>query len=335
MFNLEENVSLKKYNSFGIQVFSKKFFLLTETSQLKKLFKQSQGKSIRVHGGGSNMLLTKNYDGLTLVIGTKGISILSEDEGSVLVEVQAGENWHEFVLWCLKHNYGGVENLALIPGSVGASPIQNIGAYGVELKSVFHSCEVFDIETRCFKTFLKKECDFGYRDSIFKNKRKGMDIITSVCFQLQKAPHNLHVKYGDIQKYLEGKKDSIQEVAEAVISIRKSKLPDPKEIGNGGSFFKNPVLKKEHFNHLFKKYSDLPHYPNPDSTIKIPAGWLIEKMGFKGIREGDAGVHSKQALVLVNYANATGIEILALAEKIQKMAKKEFDITLEIEVNIL
>ncbi|MDB4264220.1 UDP-N-acetylmuramate dehydrogenase [Flavobacteriaceae bacterium] len=335
MLILEENISLKKYNSFGIQAFSKKFFSLTETSQLKEVFEQSQGESIRVHGGGSNMLLTKDFEGLTLVIATKGISIINENDASALVEVQAGENWHEFVLWCLKQNLGGVENLALIPGSVGASPIQNIGAYGVELKSVFHSCEVFEIENHCFKTFLNKECLFGYRDSIFKNKRKGMDIITSVRFKLQKAPHDLHVEYGDIQKYLEGKKHSIQEVAKAVISIRKSKLPDPKEIGNSGSFFKNPILKKEHFERLFQKYSDLPHYPNPDGTIKVPAGWLIEKMGFKGIREGDAGVHTKQALVLVNYANATGMEILALAEKIQKMAKKEFDISLETEVNIL
>ena len=252
MLILEENISLKKYNSFGIQAFSKKFFSLTETSQLKEVFEQSQGESIRVHGGGSNMLLTKDFEGLTLVIATKGISIINENDASALVEVQAGENWHEFVLWCLKQNLGGVENLALIPGSVGASPIQNIGAYGVELKSVFHSCEVFEIENHCFKTFLNKECLFGYRDSIFKNKRKGMDIITSVRFKLQKAPHNLHVEYGDIQKYLEGKKHSIQEVAKAVISIRKSKLPDPKEIGNSGSFFKNPILIKITYETLLK-----------------------------------------------------------------------------------
>lgn len=335
MLKLEENVSLKKYNSFGIEVFSQNFFLLTETSQLKELYSQYQNRPIRIHGGGSNMLLTHDYEGLTLVIGTKGISVLREDEQSVYVEVQAGENWHEFVLWCLKQNYGGVENLALIPGSVGAAPIQNIGAYGVELKSVFHCCEVFDLDTQDFKTFTKETMHFGYRDSVFKNKYKGKYIITSVCLKLQKPPHSLQLSYGDIQKNLEGKTHTIQHVAETVISIRQSKLPDPKEIGNSGSFFKNPILEKKHFDTLLQKYPELPHYPTPSGAVKVPAAWLIEKMGFKGVRDGDAGVHTKQALVLVNYNRATGNEILALAQKIQKAALKQFKITLETEVNIL
>ena len=335
MLKLKENVSLKKYNSFGIEVFTEKFFLLTKTSQLKELFSQFQKESIRVHGGGSNMLLTKDYDGITLVIANKGISVLNETETSVLVSVQAGENWHEFVLWCLKHNYGGVENLALIPGSVGASPIQNIGAYGVELKSVFHSCEVFEIENQSFKTLSNEDCLFGYRDSIFKKKSKGKYIITSVCFQLQKPPHQLQIGYGDIKNQLTGKQHSIQEIAKVVIAIRKSKLPDPKEIGNSGSFFKNPILSKSHFETLLKIHPELPNYTTPEGTVKIPAAWLIEKMGFKGIREGDAGVHRQQALVLVNYKDASGDQILALARKIQKTAEGKFNIKLETEVNIL
>ena len=218
---------------------------------------------------------------------------------------------------------------------MGASPIQNIGAYGVELKSVFHSCEVFEIEKQSFKTLSNEDCLFGYRDSIFKKKNKGKYIITSVCFQLQKPPHQLQIGYGDIKNQLTGKQHSIQEIAKVVIAIRKSKLPDPKEIGNSGSFFKNPILSKSHFETLLKIHPELPNYTTPEGTVKIPAAWLIEKMGFKGIREGDAGVHRQQALVLVNYKNASGDQILALARKIQKTAEEKFNIKLETEVNIL
>ena len=239
------------------------------------------------------------------------------------------------MLWSLSNNFGGIENLALIPGSVGAAPIQNIGAYGVELKSVFHSCKAFEITTRKIHTFSNDECEFGYRDSIFKKKLKGKFIILSACFSLQKFPHSIDISYGAINSQLADKLATIQNIAEAVIAIRLSKLPNPKKIGNSGSFFKNPIITLNDFKKLHKTFPKLPHYPSKEGFVKIPAGWIIESLGFKGIREGDAGVHEKQALVLVNYGTASGIQILGLAKQIQKAALDKFGVSLETEVNIL
>ena len=332
---IEQNFSLKNYNSFGIDVVTESFVAIASEKQLVELLEAKKGSPFRILGGGSNILLTHDYKGLTIVMKNLGIALVEETTDSVILEVQAGENWHAFVLWALENDYGGIENLALIPGSVGAAPIQNIGAYGVELESVFHRCRVLDIETLSFKTFDKKACSFGYRNSIFKNELKGKVIITSVLLKLQKKPHKIQTHYGTLQSELEGKSKTIQTVAEAVIGIRKSKLPDPNEIGNSGSFFKNPIIPTSHFTKLLKKYPELPHYPNQDGHVKIPAAWMIDKLGFKGMRKGDAGIHEKQALVLVNYGNAKGTELLRLAKEIQKKVLEEFEILLEIEVNLL
>ncbi len=330
-----KNFSLKNYNTFGIDVETESFIAIQSEQELVKLLETTKGSPYRVLGGGSNILLTENYKGLTIVMKNLGIELVEETSDFVLIEAQAGENWHDLVLWALENDFGGIENLAFIPGSVGAAPIQNIGAYGVELESVFHSCRVLDLKELSFKTFDKKACSFGYRNSIFKNKLRGSVIITSVTLRLQKKPHQIQSHYGTLQSALDGKSKTIQTVAEVVISIRKSKLPDPNEIGNSGSFFKNPIITTNHFNKLLKKHPELPHYPDHDGHVKIPAAWMIEQLGFKGKRNGDAGVHKKQALVLVNYGNAKGSELLNLAKEIQKQVLQEFEIPLEIEVNLL
>jgi UDP-N-acetylmuramate dehydrogenase len=332
---IEQNFSLKNYNTFGIDVETESFVAIQSEQQLVELLETKKGSPYRVLGGGSNILLTQNYKGLTIVMKNLGIELVEETSNSVVIKVQAGENWHDLVLWALENDYGGIENLALIPGSVGAAPIQNIGAYGVELESVFHSCRVLDIEDLSFKTFDKKACSFGYRNSIFKNELKGIVIITSVNLKLQKKPHHIQSHYGTLQSALDGKSKTIQTVAEAVIGIRRSKLPDPNKIGNSGSFFKNPIIRIHHFDKLLKKYPELPYYPDREGYVKIPAAWMIDKLGFKGKRQGDAGVHKKQALVLVNYGNAKGSELLNLAKEIQELVFKEFEIRLEIEVNLL
>ena len=254
------------------------------------------------------------------------------------MKVNAGENWHEFVMWCVRQNYGGIENLALIPGNVGTSPIQNIGAYGVELKDVFVSCEAIHIESQELKTFTKDDCKFGYRESIFKQELKGQYIITSVNFELTKVNHKLHMDYGSIKEQLETSniiKPTIKDISDAVIVIRQSKLPDPKEIGNSGSFFKNPIIPISHFEKLKENFPEIPSYRVSDEAIKVPAGWLIEKAGFKGKRFNNYGVHNKQALVLVNYDNAKGSDIYELAKLIQQTVKRIFDISIETEVNII
>jgi len=335
MLEFREKVSLKPYNTFGIDVITQKFIVVDSLDTLKEAITRSKKMPFRVLGGGSNVLFTEDFDGATLLMNNKGIMILNEDDHHVLVEVQAGENWHEFVVWCIRNNYGGVENLSLIPGSVGAAPIQNIGAYGVELKSIFYSCQALNVLDLSLKKFNAQECNFGYRSSIFKTDLKGKFIITSVCFQLKKVPHETKTSYGALKVYLEDKLPTIQNVAQAVIDIRQSKLPDPKKIGNSGSFFKNPLVSNSLLKRIQKTYPEIPNYPNSDNQVKIPAGWLIESLGFKGIREGDAGVHKDQALVLVNYGSAKGSEIFALAKKIQFAVNKKFQIQLEIEVNVL
>ena len=333
---IQQNISLKNYNTFGISVNAKRFISVTSVYELQQLLKVE--KDIFLISGGSNMLLTKDIEQLVVRIDIKGISIDREDENNVYLTVNAGENWHEFVLWCIENNYGGIENLSLIPGNVGTCPIQNIGAYGVEVKDVITKVEGLEIETGKLVSFSNETCNFGYRNSIFKNSHKGKVILTSVAFKLTKKNHNLNTSYGAIETELASKNitnASLKDVSSAVIAIRKSKLPDPKEIGNSGSFFKNPVISKDQFLELQKENPNIPNYPVSDTEIKVPAGWLVEQSGFKGKRFGDAGIHEKQALVLVNYGNASGKEIYLLAQKIQEKVFKNFGISLEIEVNII
>jgi UDP-N-acetylmuramate dehydrogenase len=333
---IQENISLKKYNTFGISVNAKRFISVDSVYELQQLLKIE--KDIFLISGGSNMLLTKDIDKLVVHIDIKGISIDNEDDNAAYLTVNAGENWHEFVLWCVSENYGGIENLSLIPGNVGTCPIQNIGAYGVEVKDTITKVEALDIKTGKLVQFSNEQCNFGYRNSIFKNEAKGKYIITSVSFKLSKNNHNLNSSYGAIENELASKNitnPSLKNISEAIIAIRESKLPDPKEIGNSGSFFKNPVIATTQFLKLQKRYSNIPSYKISDTEVKVPAGWLIEQAGFKGKRFGEFGVHEKQALVLVNYGNATGKEIHQLAEKIKEIIFNKFGIDLEIEVNII
>ncbi|MBO0342814.1 MAG: UDP-N-acetylmuramate dehydrogenase [Bacteroidota bacterium] len=336
--NIQENISLKSYNTFGIDVKARFFVEITGLVQLQKALELKAYPKKFIISGGSNMLLTKDIDALVMHIQLKGITVVEEDEDTVEVKVMAGENWHELVMWSLEQGYGGLENLSLIPGNVGTAPIQNIGAYGVELKDVFVSCAAMNLKTRELEGFDNEACEFGYRDSIFKKKVKGKYIITSVVLKLTKKDHVLHTGYGSIENELKNKgivHPTIKDISNAVIDIRRSKLPDPKEIGNSGSFFKNPIISKKTFDKFIKKNPDAPFYEVDDNQYKIPAGWLIEQCGFKGKRFGDAGVHEKQALVLVNYGNATGKEILFLAKKIQEEVQKNFKIKIQPEVNII
>ena len=341
--NIQQNISLKNYNTFGISVNAKRFISITSVYELQQLLKIE--KDLFLVSGGSNMLLIKDIKKLVVHIDIKGISIDREDENAVYLTVNAGENWHEFVLFCISNNYGGVENLSLIPGNVGTCPIQNIGAYGVEVKDTITKVEGLEVETGKLTSFSNEDCKFGYRNSIFKNSHKGKIILTSVGFKLTKKDHKLNTSYGAIETELASKnisKPTLKDVSDAVISIRKSKLPDPKKIGNSGSFFKNPVISKEQFTELQKENPSIPFYEiKPFDCAqgyieyKVPAGWLVEQSGFKGKRFGDAGVHEKQALVLVNYGNASGLEIYQLAKKIQETVFKNFSISLEIEVNVI
>lgn len=336
--NIQENISLKDHNTFGIDVKARFFVEITGLVQLQKVLDLKAYPKKFMIGGGSNMLLTKDIDALVMHIQLKGISLVHEDEDTVEIKVMAGENWHELVMWSLEQGYGGLENLSLIPGNVGTTPIQNIGAYGVELKDVFVSCAAMDIKTGELQGFDREACKFGYRDSIFKQEAKDKYIITSVNLKLTKKGHVLHTGYGSIEKELREKgivHPTIKDVSDAVISIRQSKLPDPKKIGNSGSFFKNPIISKKTFDKFIKKHPGAPFYEMEENEYKIPAGWLIEQCGFKGKRFGDAGVHEKQALVLVNYGNATGKEILALAQNIQDEVKKKYNIKIQPEVNII
>lgn len=335
---IEENKSLKDYNTFGIDVTAKHFASVHDPFQLIGLLSLEKDTDKLILGGGSNMLLTKDQDKLVIHVNLKGIWVKKEDDKHTYVTANAGENWHDFVLWCLKHNYGGLENLSLIPGNVGTAPIQNIGAYGVELKNTFISCTAIHVKTQKEREFTKEDCKFGYRNSVFKNELKGEYIITSVTFRLTKKNHQLHMDYGAIQSELQSQNiqnPTIQDISKAVIAIRESKLPNPKDIGNSGSFFKNPVISKEKFEKLQKHFNNIPSYPISESEVKVPAGWLIETAGFKGKRFGNYGVHNNQALVLVNYGGAKGSDILELAELIQKTILRLFDIALETEVNIL
>ncbi|MBC3845074.1 UDP-N-acetylmuramate dehydrogenase [Winogradskyella echinorum] len=335
---VSKDVSLKSFNTFGIDAKAKLYCNITSVEVLNEVLQEQQSNPLFILGGGSNMLLTKDIDALVLHINLMGIEVVSETEQTVIVKAMAGENWHQFVLWCLQHNFGGIENLSLIPGNIGTAPIQNIGAYGVELKDVFYSCEAINVNDKSLRTFTKEDCNFDYRESVFKQELKGEYIITSVNLQLTKNNHKLNTGYGAIKTELEAsniKTPTIQDISKAVIAIRQTKLPDPKEIGNSGSFFKNPIISVEQFNKLQENFPEVPSYKISDKEVKVPAGWLIETAGFKGKRFKDYGVHQKQALVLVNYGNASGKEIFELAQLIQKTVKRLFNITIETEVNII
>lgn len=338
MTKIHTNFSLKNFNTFGIEAKARKFVAVDSVAELKSVLKQHQDEKKFILGGGSNMLLTQDIDALVLHIDLKGKKVIQENEDYVWVECQAGENWHEFVLWTLAQNYGGLENMSLIPGNVGTTPVQNIGAYGAEIKDTMTSCEAIKIDTFETKTFSNADCHFGYRESIFKQEAKDQYIITSVVFQLRKRNHTINTGYGDIQSELTKKgieNPTIQDVSNAVIAIRKSKLPDPKDLGNSGSFFKNPILLKSDFEKIHVQFPDMKYYDVSETEVKVPAGWLIEQAGFKGKRFGDAGIHKNQALVLVNYGNATGQEILAVSKDIQKTIYEKFGIQIEAEVNVI
>ncbi|WP_374542594.1 UDP-N-acetylmuramate dehydrogenase [Flavobacterium sp.] len=332
------NQSLKAYNTFGIEALAKAFIAIQNETELAEVLRDNSDKKLFILGGGSNMLLTQDINALVIHINNKGITVVKEDDDFVWVKGNAGEVWHEFVLWCIDHNFGGIENLSLIPGNVGATPVQNIGAYGVEIKDTFDSCEAMEIATQQMRTFHKGDCQFGYRESIFKGELKNKYIILSVTLKLRKSKHKINTSYGAIDAELEKmniKNPTIKEVSNAVIAIRQSKLPDPKELGNSGSFFKNPVVPISVYEKAKEKHPDIPNYPVSETHVKVPAGWLIEQAGFKGKRFGDAGIHSKQALVLVNYGHATGSEIWSVAQHIQQTVKEMFGIVIEAEVNVI
>ena len=333
---IQTNFSLKNYNTFGISAAAKSFISVTSEDELITVLQQQQ--NIFILGGGSNMLLTKDIEKTVVHLNLKGIAITKETDDFVWVTAQAGENWHEFVLWCLERNFGGLENLSLIPGNVGTTPIQNIGAYGVEIKDTMVSCEAIAIKTQEKRVFTNAECAFDYRESIFKKELKDQYIITAVTFQLTKKNHQLKTSYGAIEAELQQKNISnptIQDVSLAVIAIRQSKLPDPKELGNSGSFFKNPIIPRITYEKALQNYPEMPHYKVSEELVKVPAGWLIEQAGFKGKRFGDAGIHKNQALVLVNYGGSTGNQIYDLSSQIISDIESKFGVTLEREVNIL
>lgn len=337
---IRTQVSLKPYNTFGVDATASYFAEVSDVEQLKEVLRYAKDKKLPLLflGGGSNILLTKDFDGLAILLNIKGISEEIINENEVRITAQAGENWHNFVQWCLEKNYGGLENLSLIPGNVGTCPMQNIGAYGVEIKDRLHHCKALNIETLEMETFSLVECSFGYRESFFKREGKGRYVILEVAFSLTTQHHNITTEYGAIQSELQKMgitQPTIQEVAKAVIHIRQSKLPNPKEIGNAGSFFKNPVVCLAQFENIKKSYPDIPNYPT-ENSVKIPAGWLIEQTGWKGKQIGNVATHSQQALVIINATgNATGQEIFDFSEQIIQSVKEKFGIIIEREVNIL
>lgn len=335
MSNQNLDLSLKEFNTFGIDVSAKKIVYLNELKQLDKI---SNLKDSFIIGGGSNILLTKDVEKTVVINQTKGICTVKEDENFIELAVASGEDWHEFVMYCIQKGYGGIENMSLIPGSVGAAPMQNIGAYGREIKDVLTYVNAVDLDTREMKKFTNEECEFGYRESIFKKSAKGNFFIVDVGIRLTKKNHQINTSYGDIEKWLNTNQiesPKIKDVSNAVIAIRKSKLPDPNDLGNSGSFFKNPIISSTHFEDLSKKFPLIKSYPVSDQEVKVPAGWLIESLGWKGKRVGNTGSHQNQALVLVNYGNATGSEVKKLAEDIKKSVWNTYQIQLETEVNII
>ena len=330
------NGSLKKFNTFNVDEKAK---FLVEIKKAKDLFtflsKENQKDKMLVLGGGSNILFTKSYEGIIVSLKNKGIELIDEDQNNVLVEVSSGESWNDFVLWAVENNYGGVENLSLIPGNVGAAPIQNIGAYGVELKDVFHSCRGIMIDSLNEFELTKEECEFNYRSSIFKSKHRNKTIITSVKLILTKAKHNFNIEYKGLKEKLLGKELTIKKISDQVIRIRKSKLPDPKSFGNCGSFFKNPIVNISKYESLLNKCPDIPFFKIDNNSYKISAAWLIDQSNFKNKKVKNVGVYSNQPLVIINYGNAKGIDILHFANEIKETVYGNFEIELEEEVLIL
>ena len=337
---MKTNVNLKPYNSFGFDAVAKHFAEINEVDDLQTLIRNGdlQRKKTLILSGGNNILFQNEvFDGIVVYINTKGIEILREEGKEVVVRAQAGEDWPEFVRFCVEKGWHGVENLAHIPGKVGAAPVQNIGAYGMELKDSFLCCEAIDLTTGETKVFTKEECRFGYRESVFKNELRGQYIITSVDFLLKKnAPLNL--EYGNIKAYLEQngiERPSLQQLHDAICTIRDAKLPDVKQIGSAGSFFKNPIISIKQFEALQKDYPMMPHYDEPNGKVKVPAGWLIEQAGWKGWRDEHVGVYEKQALVLVHYGGGKGEDIVYLAKRIQDSVEEKFGIKISPEVNFV
>lgn len=349
---VQQNFPLKNYNSFGIDVYAKYFSAFRNVEELEDILKTNKTEPKMILGGGSNILFSNNYNGLILKNEVAGIEIVDEDPDYIYVRAGAGVTWHSLVLFCVNSNYGGVENLSLIPGNVGASPMQNIGAYGVEIKDVFYQLEAFHLHEKKIIVFTHEQCAFGYRESVFKNKLKDQFAILNVTFRLRKKPV-FNISYGAIEAELEKMKVpvlSVKAISDAIVLIRTSKLPDPKLLGNAGSFFKNPVMNKNDFlvfekrvfarnqleqNDVKEQQVPFPYFQINDNLYKIPAGWLIEQCGFKGLRKGEVGCYEKQALVLVNYGHATGTEVYDFSEKIINSVNEKFNILLEREVNIV
>ena len=336
--SFQQNVPLKNLNTFGIEVSSRQYAPFHSVDELQSLLQNPEldKDHLLVLGGGSNILFTQDFAGTVLHNQIKGIAITEDQPDYALVQAGGGEIWHDLVLFSIAQNLGGLENLSLIPGTVGAAPLQNIGAYGVELKDVFHSLEAVDIHSGEVKTFRAADCEFGYRESVFKKSLKGRYIVTHVTLKLNKHPQ-FNTSYGAIKDTLAAMQVSelsLKALSDAVCSIRRSKLPDPAVIGNAGSFFKNPEISPEAFAGLKARFPDVPSYPAPHNQVKVPAGWLIEQAGWKGYKEGATGVHEKQALVLVNYGNATGSQVWQLSEKIVQSVEEKFGIVLEREVNL-
>jgi UDP-N-acetylmuramate dehydrogenase len=336
MMDIKENYSLKKYNSFNIDVVAKEFIQINSVKELIDLQKNLKNKNKLFIGGGSNILFTNNFEGLVVHINLKGISVKKINENFSEIKVMSGENWNELVNWCIENNLGGIENLSLIPGNVGAAPIQNIGAYGVELKDVFISCEVYDLNTEKLNIYNLNDCKFGYRDSIFK-KNKNL-IVVSVKMKLSSKNHKINTSYGGINdelKKLNIKEPTIKDISNVVCEIRNKKLPNPNKIGNAGSFFKNPIVNSKKINWLKENFNNIPFYKIDENSYKIPAAWLIETSGFKGKDFGNFGIHKTQPLVLVNYGKASGSDINKLSLSIKEVVNKIFKIELETEVNII
>src|SRR6056297_1984168 len=337
MPGIQLNISLNSYNTFGINAIAANFCSCTSLDELKEVLSEPYSRNLRklYLGGGSNVLFTANFDGLMIHNQIKGIEIVEEDNEQVVVQAGAGEDWDKFVDFTVNKGWYGLENLSYIPGNVGACPIQNIGAYGAEVKDTIKEVQTLNPETLKIECFNNEECQFGYRSSIFKYKLKDKRIITYVTFVLQKNG-NLKLDYGNLRETVEMKNEiTLKTVRESVIEIRQSKLPEPEELGNAGSFFKNPVVDTKQFKKLKEKHGEIPHYKVSDNQIKIPAGWLIDQLGWKGYREGEAGVHQNQALVLVNYGNARGKDVLKLRDKIKKSVADYFGIELNTEVNVI
>jgi UDP-N-acetylmuramate dehydrogenase len=337
--NIQQNISLKPFNTFGIEAKAKEFVEIHSKEELEVLCMNFnlKDRKVLVLGGGSNMLLTQDVDGMVIKISMKGISVVAENDTHVWVKAMAGEVWHDLVIWSINKGYGGLENLSLIPGCVGASPMQNIGAYGVEIKHTFDSLEAIELDGGAIKTFSYSECKFGYRESIFKQEAKGKYIIFSVTFKLSKQP-TFNTTYGAIQQTLQKNgvsEPSVKAISDAVIEIRSSKLPDPKVLGNAGSFFKNPEIPDAQFEALKQTFPDAVGYPASEGYTKVAAGWMIEQCGWKGKQVGHAGSHKDQALVLVNYGGASGKEIWQLAMDIQSSVHEKFGVTITPEVNVI